>query len=96
MSEIRRSSAFAGIEPAPCPEPDGPPPPDPEAEGPAVEAAATEFEDAPAEDGGLRSWKAIKSSKISDSISSFSSENCGKLSYTETLLEVEADVEVAN
>ena len=89
ISEIRLSSAFAGIEPAP---PDVGPL-DPEAE-PAVEAATPEFEDDWA--GGLRSWKAIKSSRISDNISSFSSESGGRFSYTETLLEVEADVEVAD
>lgn len=74
--------------------PPAPPLPPPTAE--AVEAGPAEVAGDDA-GGGLRSWKAIKSSKMSESISSRSSERGGDASYmTETFLEVEADVEVAD
>lgn len=76
-------------------DPEAPAPPLPPTEG-AVEAGPAEVAGDDA-GGGLRSWKAIKSSKMSESISSRSSESGGDASYmTETFLGVEADVEVAD
>lgn len=85
-----------GITPDPDDDPEAPAPPPP-TEDEAVEAGPAEVDDDDDAGGGLRSWKAIKSSKMSESISSRSSESGGDASYiTETFLEVEADVEVAD